>query len=641
MLLTAWTQARCSPPEDLGGAVPAFETTTAAATSKRPLVYLRNGGGTYNRGPKWRRHDDSRKNRSKSLLVGQATLAPANMGAAWSEVVACVKDNYKNIAVDFTETDPGSRRHIEIAVTSDGAEKAGEQSDVGGFATAAYGKIAYNGVGFVFTKYMNNSVTQICEAASHEIGHALGLDHELYEADIMGYGPHTERKVFIDFNVTCGEYASRDCKYKNPVTGNKSTQNSYQYLVRKVGTQTPAGSFGGGGSRAALVEPGSDVERGTNGAARAGGSCGFWTVGDNGTVSAFGSAGLFGDASNVDLNMPITGMASHPNGGGYWLVAEDGGVFTFGNAGFYGSAAVSGARIITAIARAPNGRGYWLAGADGSVYAFGEAAYFGGTSGRELTDPVEGIAATADGGGYWLLTAYGASIAYGNAGTQCVTPTPCGTLPPGKSLYPGQSVTSCNGRNRLTLNGDGNLVLYRDGAALWASNTAGTGSNVAVMQGDGNFVVYAPWGATWATGTRLAGSRLEVQDDANMVIFSGGWPVWTSDTCGLMVGGQSLGVGQSLTSCDGRFTLVMQGDGNLVLYKKNVGHLWASWTQGTGSNVMYVQGDGNMVIYSPWRATWSSGTPGRSNPRLKAQNDGNLVLYSNGVPVWSSGTPGH
>ena len=37
------------------------------------------------------------------------------------------------------------------------------------------------------------------------------------------------------------------------------------------------------------------------------------------------------------LNAPIVGAASMPDGAGYWEVGADGGVFAFGGAGFYGS----------------------------------------------------------------------------------------------------------------------------------------------------------------------------------------------------------------------------------------------------------------------------------------------------------------
>jgi hypothetical protein len=43
---------------------------------------------------------------------------------------------------------------------------------------------------------------------------------------------------------------------------------------------------------------------------------------------------------NVALGSPVA--ISGSDGGGYWLVGADGGVFAFGDAGFYGSAGASG-----------------------------------------------------------------------------------------------------------------------------------------------------------------------------------------------------------------------------------------------------------------------------------------------------------
>jgi len=61
---------------------------------------------------------------------------------------------------------------------------------------------------------------------------------------------------------------------------------------------------------------------------------------------------------------------------------------------------------------------------------------------------------------------------------------------PGEVLNPGQSIVSANGRFRFIYQDDGNLVLYRDGAALWASLTDGRGVGVCIMQADGNLVLY-------------------------------------------------------------------------------------------------------------------------------------------------------
>ena len=36
---------------------------------------------------------------------------------------------------------------------------------------------------------------------------------------------------------------------------------------------------------------------------------------------------------------PVVGIAATPDGGGYWLIGADGGVFAFGDAHFFGSGA--------------------------------------------------------------------------------------------------------------------------------------------------------------------------------------------------------------------------------------------------------------------------------------------------------------
>jgi hypothetical protein len=68
------------------------------------------------------------------------------------------------------------------------------------------------------------------------------------------------------------------------------------------------------------------------------------------------------------------------------------------------------------------------------------------------------------------------------------------------------------------MQGDGNLVLYSGGSALWASNTVGTGQ-YANMQDDGNLVVYGPNGAPWASNTAGKGSSvLVVTDDGHIQV---------------------------------------------------------------------------------------------------------------------------
>ena len=115
-----------------------------------------------------------------------------------------------------------------------------------------------------------------------------------------------------------------------------------------------------------------------------------------------------------------------------------------------------------------------------------------------------------------------------------------------------------------------------------------------------------------------------------------------SSNCGTLTANQSLTTNQSLVSCDGRFNLIMQGDGNLVLYEGSTA-LWASNTVNSGAAKAIMQGDGNFVLYtSSGAAVWASNTAGNSGAKLTLQNDGNLVIYSSsGAALWASNTSGH
>lgn len=74
--------------------------------------------------------------------------------------------------------------------------------------------------------------------------------------------------------------------------------------------------------------------------------------------------------------------------------------------------------------------------------------------------------------------------------------------------------------------------------------------------------------------------------------------------------GETLYQNQGLPSYDDGYDLIMQPDGNLVLYKLN-----------------------------PTQAVWSTGTAGHPGARLVMQNDGNLVVYdTNNAPLWSTST---
>jgi murein DD-endopeptidase MepM/ murein hydrolase activator NlpD len=107
--------------------------------------------------------------------------------------------------------------------------------------------------------------------------------------------------------------------------------------------------------------------------------------------------------------------------------------------------------------------------------------------------------------------------------------------------------------------------------------------------------------------------------------------------------GERLNAGQRLNSPNGRSSLIMQTDGNLVVYHFYGSQWLAKWATGTdgvsGARVV-MQTDGNLVVYdSQWRPRWASNTNGAYGSFLVMQNDGNLVIYDpQGRPRWASNT---
>ncbi|MEA3177275.1 MAG: hypothetical protein QOI59_798 [Gammaproteobacteria bacterium] len=105
--------------------------------------------------------------------------------------------------------------------------------------------------------------------------------------------------------------------------------------------------------------------------------------------------------------------------------------------------------------------------------------------------------------------------------------------------------------------------------------------------------------------------------------------------------GQSLEPGQALVSDDGRFQLLLQTDGHLVIDEGTTA-LWSVGGGGAPAQVTFQQ-DGNLVeTGTSGNVLYQSNSAGLGGQTLIIQNDGNLVIYNgSGNPVFASNTCCH
>jgi len=247
--------------------------------------------------------------------------------------------------------------------------------------------------------------------------------------------------------------------------------------------------------------------------------------------------------------------------------------------------------------------------------------------------------------GYSFVDLLGRTGPPGSCGTAPATSArpPSAVLEPGRGLGPGESLRSPGGQFRLVMQKDGNLVLYSAGhKALWASGTRGSAGAWAVMRRDGDFVVYSAAGrALWSSGTaRHPGAWLALQADGDVVVYNSKGALWStgSKQSGL-VAGERLEPGWYLESPSRLCRLVMQQDGNLVLYSAGHQALWASGTRGTAGAWAVMQRDGNFVVYSrAGRPVWASRTAQHPGARLTLVDSAQVEITSTSAALlWSTG----
>ena len=115
-------------------------------------------------------------------------------------------------------------------------------------------------------------------------------------------------------------------------------------------------------------------------------------------------------------------------------------------------------------------------------------------------------------------------------------------------------------------------------------------------------------------------------------------PTSSASVPSTLVSGHRLVAGQALVSTGGNDRLVLQEDGNLVIYDRAGHAIWATATTGSNRATSLIVGaGGDVVLRAPsGRIVWSTKSAATAPATLAIQDDGNLVLYAqNHAVLWS------
>ena len=248
-------------------------------------------------------------------------------------------------------------------------------------------------------------------------------------------------------------------------------------------------------------------------------------------------------------------------------------------------------------------------------------------------------------------------------------------------LYPGlcyKNVTLVNGNYRLVIGGSYNLALFHINnlnTPYWSDSLSKSSNNNICMQGDGNLVIYKDnkmtdsENALWSSGTDgNSGAYLELTNHGFIIIKNKNnsviWRLNISEVASghfrtlgfyqLLKGGDeylcfdrariysNIAYSNEFTWSREQFNLKIQNDGNLVMYKNNQlsggdNTVWSTRTYGNNNAVLIMQNDGNLVLYP--RNDTSSGALAHSRTSGNSGATGYIAVndqYRGHLLIWDS-----
>jgi len=321
----------------------------------------------------------------------------------------------------------------------------------------------------------------------------------------------------------------------------------------------------------------------------------FWVITDTPTISACGSGtGTGRNILNV-ANLPtgtqetVCRISTVPSG---WSVISTGSNSTCG-----GSSG-SGIEVIQNNNVPPPQPIHAIMQTDGNFVVYGSTGSAIFSTGTAGTNGV--IVRVQDDGNFVVYKEIWQAGTYATPATGPFTPQTCKIatlLHAPQFMFGGQCIVSPSGQYMFYVDPSGLTFIYDIAHAVgtWsAPGTAGNAGDYVLLQTDGNLVVYnsAGTGALWNSVTSNSGATLlNMENDGRIILYA---PVWNAQTsrgwdtnnythpaCDMGPGtGWTgvLGVGQCFVSPNGRYELLLQDNGHLVLYDQSVSPPAILWT---------------------------------------------------------------
>ena len=245
------------------------------------------------------------------------------------------------------------------------------------------------------------------------------------------------------------------------------------------------------------------------------------------------------------------------------------------------------------------------------------------------------------------------------ADAEACAPSRSDRLIPGESLSAGDKITSLNGRYTFGIEADGSVAIRTAaGGALWKKGPFGSGSTLAVEAGSDLVLRDKADVVRWHTGVLSDCAAVVILGDGRLVLAENTTELWsvpssrtktvavegwdpTKPAPGVcapaaadrLVPGQRLAAGQQITSRQGKYSFVLDGNGDLSIRSAGGGAIWkkaggagARLDLTTGGNLRLLKADGTLV----WHNEVSS-----SCATVVVQDDGRVVALSGGKIVWA------